>query len=70
MSKRTMNSIPQSSLNAAHAGHKSQPKLIAEDGWIFVERPGLGVKCIRRYDAMEAATLQQPYAPRHDYPSN
>jgi hypothetical protein len=27
--------------------------VIAEDGWIFVERPGVGVKCVRRYDTAQ-----------------
>jgi hypothetical protein len=44
--------------------------IIAEDGWIFVERPGERVKCVRRYIPQEDSELSQPNLARHYYPSN
>lgn len=42
----------------------SHTKLHEEDGWIFSERPGIGVTCLRR-----SGDLPQPYISQHNYPS-
>jgi hypothetical protein len=36
---------------------------IAEDGWVFIERPGKGVECVRRYDSAELETALPEFIP-------
>lgn len=33
---------------------------ISEDGWVFIERPGQGIKCVRRYNAPDIDASVQP----------
>jgi hypothetical protein len=43
--------------------------LLEEDGWLFRERPGIPVECVRRApDNLRAETIPL-YHPRHHYPS-
>ncbi len=43
---------------------------VAEDGWVFIERPGQGIKCVRRYNAQDIDAPTQPNRARHGYPNN
>jgi hypothetical protein len=43
--------------------------LLEEDGWLFRERPGIPVECVRRAPADLRGDSSPLYHPRHDYPS-
>ncbi len=43
--------------------------LLEEDGWIFRERPGVPVECVRRSRDASLAGMTQPNQIRHNYPS-
>jgi hypothetical protein len=43
---------------------------IAEDGWVFIERPGQGIKCVRRYNAPDIDAPAQPNRARHSHQNN
>jgi hypothetical protein len=71
MSKRTQKGLARLSPDQPQVVSPlaTAPNIIAEDGWLFIERPGQGFQCLRRYDQTEAATLTQPYTGRNNYPS-
>jgi len=71
MSKRTQKGVARISPDQPDLVTQlaTAPNIIAEDGWLFIERPGQGFQCLRRYDQAEAAALSQPYMGRHNYPS-
>jgi hypothetical protein len=47
-----------------HLALNSQTKLHEEDGWIFSERPGIGVTCLCR-----SGELPPPHVSRQNHPS-
>jgi hypothetical protein len=53
-----------------------RPKLVSvganlreEDGWIFRERPGLPIECVRRAAEGQIVEMTPPNQTRHSYPS-
>jgi hypothetical protein len=45
------------------------PELLEEDGWLFRERPGNPVECVRRASEEMRGDPSPLYHPRHNYPS-
>jgi hypothetical protein len=58
-------SIPRSPAKGAPEGN-----LFAEDGWIFRERPGKGVECIRRDDEAQTGSVTISNPVRNRYRKN
>jgi len=55
--------------NSPQSSADQPAKLHVEDGWVFRERPGSPVECVRRADNGETDSMTQPNQVRHDYPS-
>jgi len=51
---------PPRKLDGLTSSFAPEVNYIAEDGWVFIERPGKGVECVRRYDSSELETALQP----------
>ena len=68
--KRAPETRPSQKADEAVTTQGPEVKLIAEDGWVFIERPGKGIECVRRFDAAELEVSSQPNLVRHRYPSN
>jgi hypothetical protein len=58
-------SVPRSPAKVVH-----EENLFAEDGWIFRERPGKGVECIRRDDEAQVGSVTRLNAVRNRYRKN
>ncbi len=43
--------------------------LLEEDGWLFRERPGIPVECVRRAPESLRGEPGPQYTPRRNYPS-
>jgi hypothetical protein len=73
-SNRTIKSVievfPPQNTDELAKPRASEVNLFAEDGWVFIERPGKGIQCVRRYDAADLDDLLQPNRVRQSYPSN
>ena len=62
-------SINSKTENTQAASKAGDTKFHEEDGWIFRERPGIPVECIRRTGEERAAPMTPPNQIRHNYPS-
>jgi hypothetical protein len=63
-----MREIKVSSISVSRSPAKApEENLFAEDGWIFRERPGKGVECIRRDDEAQrgGVTRSNPVQSRY-----
>jgi hypothetical protein len=49
-------------------GLSAGTNLREEDGWIFRERPGLPIECVRRPAEGQIVEMKAPSLARHSYP--
>jgi len=61
---------PPRKLDGPATSFAPEVNYIAEDGWVFIERPGKRVECVRRYDSTELEISSQPDFIPHRSPNN